>query len=88
MDDDTRARAEHCAREAGAIVPCPVCGKADIGLDDAEAAARAYGRAEAARAAEEEGFRGMSAEQVKAAMTSFLDDFPRVCVQCPRDDEA
>lgn len=74
--------AEECLKESGAIIKCDRCGNAYVMAYDDKAERRAYGRAENLRKADERGFRGMTREEVVAAIKSALDETPSSCPNC------
>lgn len=82
MNSDTRETAEQCAKEAGAIISCPVCGNHDVLADDDEAERNAYARATNELKAGVRGFRGMEREEVMAIVKSVLNDANIECPSC------
>jgi len=42
MNSETRGICEDYAKEAGAIIPCPVCGNYELSAGDTEAETRAF----------------------------------------------
>ena len=88
MNSETREVIERCAKDAGAIVPCPVCRQQDI-LGDEENHRKAYAMAMSAWKAGDRAFRDMhEASEVSAAVKSILDETPDECSRCAiRDQE-
>jgi hypothetical protein len=82
MNSDTHETAEAVAKEAGAIIPCPVCGCYDIGADDEDANKLAYAMAENRRKSGDRGFRGMSHKEAMAVIKSVIDDANYECPGC------
>ena len=82
MNSDTMELAKECLVEAGAITLCSLCQNAYVDAYDDDAVHQAYGRAENLRKAGERGFRGMTRQEVVAAIKSELDDTPSKCPNC------
>ncbi len=84
MNSHTMESIERCAREAGAIRPCSVCGNYDVHVWDDEADRMTYAMATNAWKAGDSGFRGMwEAAQVSAVVKQFLESVDERCPSCP-----
>ena len=80
MNSDTVLTAEQCAKDAGAIVSCPICHGCDIDAGDDDANRMAYARATEEWKAGGRGFRGMDREEVMDVVKSVLQD---ALIECP-----
>ena len=83
MNSHTMETLERCAREAGAIEPCSLCGGYDVYVGDDEADRMTYAMATNAWKAGDSGFRGMGEPaQVSAVVKQFLDAANDRCPSC------
>ena len=82
MNSHTMETVERCAKEAGAIVPCSLCGGYDVYAEDEEADRMTYARATNTWKAGNSGFRGMVREQVVAVVKQFLESADDFCPAC------
>jgi len=82
MNSDSIETAKECARDAGAIVPCPICGNYDVAAHDEEADKRAYAYATEAWKDQDRGFRSASREEVMELMKAILDGGSDKCPSC------
>ena len=82
MNSDTIETAEQLARDAGAIVPCPVCLGYDVRAYDDDADRMTYAQATNAWKDGDRGFRNMSREEVLSVVKSVLDSALIKCPSC------
>ena len=85
MNSETRETVEEYAKQAEAIVRCPVCGNYDIYAEDEEADKRAYGAVTNAWKAGQ--FGGDSREDIVRVMEGVLRDANEVCPSCGAEYE-
>jgi hypothetical protein len=75
---------EEIAKEAGAVLPCEICGNYDIIAYDDDAEAKAY--ATATNDWKQGAYRTTSLEEVRSLMKAVLQNANRRCPSCDRDD--
>jgi hypothetical protein len=81
MNSDTGLAAEECAKEAGALISCPVCHDCLISAGDPDADRIAYAIATNARKEGRRGFHGMDREEVMSIMKKMLEN-SSACSRC------
>ena len=84
MNSDTRETATDLAKQAGAIIQCPICFEYEVSAGDEAAHKKAYALATNAWKSEVRGFRGMDRQQVVDLMQTTLDG----AADCPRCSHA
>ena len=82
MNSHTMETVKACAKEAGAIEPCSLCGGYDVYVGDDEADRRTFALATNAWKAGDSGFRSMEREQVVPIVRQFLESADERCPSC------
>jgi hypothetical protein len=82
MNSDTDILIREILEKAGAIEKCESCFSVMIDTEDGDAEDMAYGMATNAWKAGDRGFRGMSREEVVAAVKRVLTLTPSSCPRC------
>jgi hypothetical protein len=79
--------ARQCAKDAGAIIRCPICRGYDIQADDPEAEQNAYAMATNLWKDGSRGFRGMDRQDVMGAVKSAIVSANIECPSCSVETE-
>ena len=82
MNSDTRETAEILAKQARAIISCPICHEHEISVDDPEAERRTYALATQSWQSVSRGFQGMTREDVMNVIRSVLASASPTCPRC------
>ena len=82
MNSHTMETVKDCAKQAGAIEPCSLCGGYDVYACDEEADRMTYALATNAWKAKDSGFRDMEREQVISVVRQFLESTNDRCPGC------
>ena len=85
MNSDTVERVTAFAKDAGAIVSCPVCRHHGLRAYDDDAEGMTYARVTKAWKEGDRGFRSMENEDVAPLVKSVLGDVPDKCPSCDVD---
>ena len=84
MNAHVQIALEEIAKEAGAIIPCEICGNYDVIAFDDDAEAKAYGIA--TNEWKQGAFRTTSLEEVRSLMKAVLRNANHRCPSCERDE--